>query len=175
MSDAAAQKRRLNFYKNLLVNEWGGWNSESREETWPDVTEFVTEGLKCDSKSLEKAAHFFGLDHTHPDDLSKLAHILAEEVFGARRRGRKTGGKIWNSERYLELGFRYQIAKRENPKLSDVKISEIMGNSPQFREYKNNPEQIRQKFPQARRKYEDWRWEFAEQLDMDPEDPGFLA
>jgi hypothetical protein len=165
MSDAAAQKRRLNFYKDLLGHEWLGWSSESRYVTWPDVTEFVAEGLKCDPRSLEKAAHFFGLDHTHPDDLSILVHILAEEVFGTRKRGRKTGGKIWNSERYLELGFSYQIVKRENPKLSDAKISQIIGNSPQFSEYKNNSEQIRQKFPQARRQYEDWRLEFAEQLD----------
>jgi hypothetical protein len=152
MGDHAAFQKRLDFYKMVL------------RKPYPDAprfkgyvgSEYLTNALKVDPSWLEKSAQFFELDHTHPPDLFVLAHILAEEVFGTRVRGRKKGNKIWTDQRYLELAFKYYELKGQRPKLNDTKLAELISQEKAFREYRNNSELIRQRLYKARQEYKVW-------------------
>jgi hypothetical protein len=169
MGDNAALRKRLNFYKKHLeslklhqrLRKW----MRNRGKSWgPDKLAFkklpdlVTDDLESDPQSLEKAAKFFGLDHTRSRDLSVLAYILADIIFGSRARGRKKGDKVWNDFRLRALGHVYEEVKRRNPKLSDTKIAQLICQEEEFREYRNNPEPIRQRLPRARQEF----WGFME-------------
>ena len=91
-----------------------------------------------------------------------LALLLAEEYFGKRRRGRKPGNKAWDENRFLELGSLYNELKRDCPRTSDSELAEIIVADPAFKEYRNNPELIRQRLPQAKREWEKWALDYAE-------------
>src|ERR1700733_3020790 len=99
MGDNAALKRRLEYYRAAL-----GSNVPGKPRFKSTVDSSYLTKLKVAPQSLEKSAQFFGLDHTHPPDLFVLTHILAEIIFGTRRRGKRKGDyKIWTEERFLEL------------------------------------------------------------------------
>jgi hypothetical protein len=100
---------------------------------------------------LEKSAEFFRLDHTHPPDLSVLTHILAEIVFGTRRRGKRKGDyKIWTEKRFLELASKYHELKARNPTCLDNELAELISKTGAFWEYHDNSEPIRQRLPKAK-------------------------
>jgi hypothetical protein len=113
---------------------------------------------------LDRAAEFFGLDHTHPPDLFVLALLLAEELFGKRKRGRKPGNVEWDWKKYEQLVFKYLKLKREHPRDSDTKLAAAIVEDPEFRVYRGNPELIRQRLPEAKRRYEAWK-RYEEWLD----------
>jgi hypothetical protein len=97
MSDHAALQKRLDFYKKALGGAFSG-KPRFKNDVGPG---YLTNALKVDPSSLEKSAQFFELDHTHLHDLSVLAHILAEVVFGTRTRGKKRAIKSGLIKDYL--------------------------------------------------------------------------
>jgi hypothetical protein len=105
-----------------------------------------------------KSAEFFKLDHTHSPDLTLLANILAEIVFGERARGRKRGDKpTWTNQRLLELGFKYHDLKsKQPPGASDTDLAELISQEAEFREYKNS-DTIRKVLGKARQEYKLWQ------------------
>jgi hypothetical protein len=144
----------LNFRRRLIekvLRRHGGFYGH------PD-DEFIRGVLRCDPASLERAAKFLGLDHAHPSGLFVLALVLAEELFGKRKRGPKPGIRSWDANRFLQLGFLYDELKGEYPRLSDSKLVALIVEDPAFKEYRGNPELIRQRLPEAKRERTRW-WE----------------
>jgi hypothetical protein len=123
----------------------------------PPNINYIRRVLRCDPASLDRAADFFGLDHTHPPDLFVLALLLAEELFGERKRGRKPGDVEWDWKKYQQLAFKYVKLKREHPRDSDTKLAAAIAKDTEFREYRGNPESIRQRLPKTKRQYEEWQ------------------
>jgi hypothetical protein len=110
-------------------------------------------------EALRRAKEYFRTDNE-----SSLAYAMAEILFGAPGRGRKKG-KILDDNWHLQLGFAYFEVRYEHPRLSDVKIAEIISKNPQFKEYRSNPELLRQRLGEAKRQYslwEEWKREEAE-------------
>jgi hypothetical protein len=142
----------LNFRRQLLRKDRGA----KATFTGPPDFNYIRRVLRCDPASLDRAAQFFGLDHTHPPDLFVLAILLAEDQFGERKRGRKPGNVVWDSNKYLQLGFKYVELKHEHPGESDTKLAVAIVKDPEFREYRGNPELIRQRLPEAKRQHEEW-------------------
>ena len=91
-----------------------------------------------------------------------LALLLAEELFGKRRRGPKLGNQKWDAERFLELGYLYEELKRDCPRTSDSELAETIALDPAFKEYRNHPELIRQRLPEAKRELARWQEQCAE-------------
>ena len=148
----ARREASLNFRRQLLQKVWrhqGRYQGQPREE-------FIRGALQCDPASLQRAAKFFELDHTYPADLFVLALVLAEELFGERKRGRKPGNRAWDWTRFLELGFLYEKLKSEWPRLNDTRIAAVIVKDPAFKEYRSNPELIRQRLPEAKRELAGW-------------------
>jgi len=159
----------LNFRRQLLHRVWrrqgrtygpgpGGLPSD----------EYIRRTLHCDPISLKRAAEFFTLnegyrlDPTRESDVFLLALLLAEELFGKRRRGPKSGNQKWDAHRLLKLGFLYEELKREWPRTSDSELAETIASDPAFKEYRNNPELIRQRLPEAKRELARWQYQYAE-------------
>jgi hypothetical protein len=154
-----AGRQTLNFRRQLLHKVWqrqgrrygpapGGLPSD----------EYIRRTLHCDPTSLKRAAEFFRLDEgyrldpTREADVFLLALLLAEELFGKRRRGPKSGNQKWDAERFLELGCLYEELKRDCPRLNDTQLAKIIAEEPAFKEYRDHPELIRQRIPEARRR-----------------------
>jgi hypothetical protein len=150
----------LIFRRQLLRKHRG---AKARFMQPPNVN-YIRRVLCCDPASLERAAEFFGLDHTHPPDLFVLALLLAEDPFGKHKRGRKPGNVVWDSVKYLRLGFKYVELKYKHPGDSDTELAAAIVKDPEFREYRGNPELIRQRLPKAKRKYEEQK-RYEEWLD----------
>jgi hypothetical protein len=167
----------LNFRRQLLHKVWRrqGRNYGLRAGDLPS-DEYIRRTLHCDPTSLKRAAEFFSLnegyrlDPTRESDVFLLALLLAEELFGERRRGPKSGNQKWDAERFLELGQLYQELKREWPRTSDRELAETIAWDPAFKEYRNNPELIRQRLPEAKREWEKWADGYAEDYFANRED-----
>jgi hypothetical protein len=157
MADHA--RKRLSLYKTMLARQRDNWRLWKKSERDLPLPEFIR-AIECDPRSLERAAIFFELDHSHPQDRSVLIHILAEILFGTRKRGKKTGDKVWTDNRFLMLAFKYRERKSSNPNCNDTEIAELISKEPEFNEYRNNPELIRQRLSRARREYDVW-WEYT--------------
>ena len=85
-----------------------------------------------------------------------LAVAMAEVLFPAPGRGRKKG-RIWDDKRYRQLGSAYFNMQRDHPRLSDVKIATIISkDDPDFKEYRSDPELLRQRLAKAKREYNSW-------------------
>lgn len=157
MGDRTGQRNRLNYFQKLLRKSMDSVNI--LREFFPNgrrdvpLSTFLG-SIECHPQSLKMAAEFFKLDYKDPYDLSLLAHILAETIFGSSARGRKKGDKIWTSQRLLALASKYFELKSQNPKFNDTKIADLISQDGEFREYRNNPELIRQRLSKAR--HEDW-------------------
>jgi hypothetical protein len=153
----------LEFHQQLLRKHRG----TKASFTEPPHFNYIRRVLCCDPASLERAAEYFGLNHTHPPDLFVLAILLAENLFGERKRGRKPGNVLWDSNKYLQLGFKYMDLKRERPRESDAKLAVAIAEDSEFREYRRNPELIRQRLPEAKRQHEEWWAETAVDYSLD--------
>jgi hypothetical protein len=81
-------RKLLSFYKTKLASQRDNWKLWKKSERDIPLAEFVR-AIECDPRSLEKAAVFFELNHSHPRDRSVLMHVLAEILFGTRKRGKK--------------------------------------------------------------------------------------
>jgi hypothetical protein len=168
----ADRQTGLNFRRRLLH---GVWRRQGRIYGLPS-DEYTRGTLHCDPTSLKRAAEFFRLnevdrlDPTRESDVFLLALLLAEELFGKRRRGRKPGNKAWDENRFLKLGFLYEELKREWPRTSDSELAETIAEDPAFKEYRNNPELIRQRLPEAKREWEKWADGYAEDWFTNRED-----
>jgi hypothetical protein len=167
----AERQTSLNFRRQLLHKVWrrqgriygpgpGGLPSD----------EYIRRTLHCDPTSLKRAAEFFRLnevyrlDPTRESDVFLLALLLAEELFGKRRRGPKSGNQKWDAERFLELGFLYEELKRDCSRLSDTQLVELVVKDFAFKEYQNHPELIRQRLPEAKRVLAKWQEDYASDM-----------
>jgi hypothetical protein len=177
----------LNFRRQLLHRVWrrqgrtyglgpGGLPSD----------EYIRRTLHCDPTSLKRAAEFFTLNEDYPldptrvSDVFLLALLLAEELFGKRRRGPKSGNQKWDAARFLELGRLYEELKRDCSRLNDTELAELIVEDPAFKEYRNNPELIRQRLPDAKRELAKWQDQYAEawfanREDDEEDDPASYA
>jgi hypothetical protein len=74
-----------------------------------------------------------------------LLHILADVLFGSRKKGRPNGSfAAWGIDRLFGcLLPLYYEKKRDNPKLSQAKIAELICEHEEFKN--NSPEQVRQR------------------------------
>ena len=147
------QKERLNLHKELL-EPWLPHVHAYRRMNWsPDenLRSLLQKFCRCDPKSLETAARFFGLDHTSMPDCAILAAILAEVIFGATSRGRKRGAATsWDGPSLIQLGRKYRELKTKNPNYTDTKIAELISEDKEFSQYRNDPEPLRKKLGDAR-------------------------
>jgi hypothetical protein len=156
----AAHQASLNFRRQLLHRIWQ--RQGKRYGQLDD--EYIRGVLHCDPASLKRAEEFFrlnefmGLNLASESDVFLLAVLLAEELFGKRRRGPKSGNQAWDARRFLELAHLYEEFKREWPRASDTEIAEIISWDPEFKEYRSNPDLIRKRLPEAKRRLMAW-WE----------------
>jgi hypothetical protein len=112
-------------------------------------------------EAMERAEKYFGTKH--------WVDAVAEEFFGHPKRGRRKGTKVWDEYRLRELAKTRLELKNDCPELSDVEIAELISEEPEFREYRSNPELLRQRLPAAKKELnrywnqyaEDWMAELA--------------
>jgi hypothetical protein len=103
---------------------------------------------KAALEALRRAEAYFGTDCWFA-----LATAMAEVLFPAGR-GRKKGLKRWDENRHFELARAYFEVKRVNPRIGDDgKVAEIISEHPNFNEYRNHSELLRQRFGKAKRLY----------------------
>jgi hypothetical protein len=128
--------------------------------------------------AMNKALQYFGLDVSQPKDWYLLLGLLCEVTFGELPRGRKKGAAFWTrgaylvlAELYTELAYDLNVDRNLRPlskrnKLSDTEIARRISVSPEFSQYRNSPDEIRKRIPQARRQYEvreaEWRAEISD-------------
>jgi hypothetical protein len=161
----AGHQVSLNFRRQLLQKLWRGGRTSYPSD------EYIRQRMRCDPNSLKRAAEFFGLNPSIPADVHTLALVLAEEVFGERKRGRKPGNAAWDADRLLQLAFFYfQEIKVEWPHLNDTKLAEKIAEIDAFKEYRSNPELIRQRLPKAKREYGQWSADTLETISNVPEE-----
>jgi hypothetical protein len=110
-------------------------------------------------EALKRAKDFFGTD-----SMLALATAMAEVLFPGEGRGRKRGSKTWDDNKHLQLAFAYFELKSEHPRLKDVKIAEIISRDPNFKEYHNNHELLRQRLGKAKRQYGLWGGDQAAEM-----------
>jgi hypothetical protein len=116
-------------------------------------------------EALRRAEKYFGTNKE-----SDLLLAMAVVLFPPPGRGRKKG-KTWNFDKYLRLGLAYDRVKRDCPKRTDGQIAEIISKEdPDFREYRNNSELLRQRLPEAKRIYDF----MVEEGVINPDFPGRL-
>jgi hypothetical protein len=143
MGDLAARKKRIESYQSFL-RSLRKRNLEPR---------YLKHFPGYDPAALKTAAARFGLNIADPPQLLMLTHILADLEFGKRRSGRQKGNATtWNEGMLWTLALTYQKLKSQykGDKLVD-KICETK----EFKPYKRNPEQIRQKLSQVRQALSD--------------------
>jgi hypothetical protein len=161
----AGHQASLKFRRQLLQKLW----RDGRPSYLSD--EYIRQRMRCDPNSLKRAAEFFGLNLSIPADVHTLALVLAEEVFGKRKRGRKPGNAAWDADRFLQLAFFYFCEiKVEWPRLNDTKLAEKIAETDGFKEYRNNPELIRQRLPKAKREYSQWCADTLEMISNFPDE-----
>ena len=116
-------------------------------------------GYAGEPASLAAAARYYGLDSKDLRQRETLLYVLADALFGSRKRGRPLGSKTSWGHRLVTLGEIYREKKYENPKLSDAKIAKLI--KQEHAEFKNDdPDQIRQRLRAAEEAYCDWYMEF---------------
>jgi hypothetical protein len=165
----AKRQTTLNFRRRLLQKALRRGRKYGSGPGGLPSDEYIGGTLYCDPTSLQRAAEFFGLNPTLESDLCLLALLLAEELFDKRRRGRKSGNKAWDARRFLELAHLYEEFKREWPRASDEEVAEVISREPEFKEYRSNPDLIRKRLPEAKRRLMAW-WEEYEPDMAGPDD-----
>jgi len=165
----AERQTSLNFRRRLLQKALRRGREYGSGPGGLPSDEYIGGTLYCDPTSLQRAAEFFGLNPTLESDLCLLALLLAEELFGKRRRGPKSGNQAWDAKRFLELARLYEEFKREWPRVSDTEIAEVISRAPEFKEYRSNPDLIRKRLPEAKRRLMAW-WE-----EYEPDIADYLA
>jgi hypothetical protein len=145
MGDLTARKKRLESYRRFLKS--------LRKRNFDP--EYLKRFPGYDPASLKAAAIYFGLDLANPSHLSMLTHILADLEFGKRRPGRQKGdATTWDEGKWWTLALTYQKLKSRHPGYKGDMAKKIC-ETPEFKPYKNNPEQIRQKLSEVRRALSD--------------------
>lgn len=176
MGDREKQKSRMTATRERLLISWCRPNRKEPIK-FRDLEWILSSIVKCNPASLEKAAQYFGLDHTRTTDLQLLAHIMAEELFGQRTKGKPAGKKdFWTDARLFELGERRYELKKGDKHLTEERIAQIISKEEPFRAYKDNSEQIRQRLPKARKQYREAlkQWESDRILEYaEPDDDWF--
>jgi hypothetical protein len=155
MSERRAIQKRLDSYKRRLYRGF------DEGDIWSAI----------DRKSLDQAGRFFRANLANPAARDMLLHILADVLFGSRKKGRPTGSyTAWDIARYFgNLLPLYYEKKRDNPKLSQAKIAELICEHKEFKY--NSPEQVRQRLVFALQVVADLR-QYANELARDRRDGG---
>jgi hypothetical protein len=134
MSDRRAIQRRLDSYRRRL--EGASYKF--------DVASAI------DERSLNLAGRFFNLDPKDQILRDMLLYVLADVLFGRRQNGRPSGSNTaWDFERYFYLDYLFNFEKRNNPKLRNARIAELICEYDEFKY--NSPEQVRQHIGRALR------------------------
>jgi hypothetical protein len=114
-------------------------------------------------ESVARAAKAFGLDPNDVSQREQLLYKLADVFFGAPgKKGRPKGSRTSWGKRLIALGRLCNEIKDESPKLSDAKIAKLITKDPEFKH--DDPEQIRQRLPEARYIYEEWCAEYEMEM-----------
>ena len=134
MSDRRAVRRRLDSYRRRF-----------KEASYKfDVASAI------DLRSLNLAGRFFDLNPKDRILRDMLLYVLADVLFGRRQEGRPSGSNTaWDFERYFCLADLFNLEKRNNPKLRNARIAELICEHDEFKN--NSPEQVRQHIGRALR------------------------
>jgi hypothetical protein len=175
MVNDAAIKKSLEFRRRILTDfrklaplEVFDWYDEARST-------FIEGRLRCEPKSLEDAAKFFGFDHSYRPHREILLHLLAQAVFGKHTRGVKKGDESewWSFGRWISLGIRDRELRRQNPRLSNDKIAgKICETEEEFKVYRRDPNPVRKRLPEARQLLELWESSLGERRALEDMRPG---
>jgi hypothetical protein len=163
--------RRMAFYKKML---------EAISKKYPPGSpEFYSEFVRLQDRddagarqdgipagAMNRALQYFGLDVSQPADWAMLLNVLCEVVFGELPRGRKKGATFWTrgaylvlAELYFEKAYDLNVDRSLGPlfkrnKLTDSEVAELISVTPEFSQYRNSPDEIRKRIPEARRQHE---------------------
>jgi len=123
-----------------LLNGWKSFLDEGRDSAEnDDSVEIVLDvWRRGDDKTLEAAALFFGLDLTNQTESEFLLRLLAFLIFGEGKAGRPPRSKKWQGDELTSLAESYHSIKRENPRMSDVKIAEQIRRKHGYRNITNS-------------------------------------
>jgi hypothetical protein len=140
VSDRKAIERRLDSYRQQHFRAF----------------DKLDPGFGINKKSLTLAAQFFGFDlERFPMLREVLLYILADVLFGRRKKGRPKGSHAaWDFNRHFRLFQLYHLKKRDNPQLSRAGIAKLICEHEEFKN--NDPEQVRQHIGRALREHEEF-------------------
>src|SRR5262249_19876778 len=101
--------------------------------------------------ALSEAAEYFGLDLAKSAEQALLLHILADIVFGERKKGRpRTNKGKWDVARLIQLAIDCNKIKEDSPGISDKKaVGEIKSRYRERYKYATS-EMMRQRLGLAR-------------------------
>jgi hypothetical protein len=99
--------------------------------------------------SVAKAAKYLHRNPADPADSRWLLRILADVLFGDRKKGRRRGSAKWHMWRLVELDVHRNVVERDNPGISDRRAAaEIKQRYPQYRH--DTVEVVRRRLNEAR-------------------------
>ena len=118
------------------------------------LTDKLAQFLQSQSQILARDFEQFGLDPNNSAHRTMLLVVLADFVFGRRKRGRPPGKKQrheWHAAKLHLLGFHYEEAIANNPDMSYPKAAAAIKkrNIPEFKH--DTAMTIRQRIPGAKR------------------------
>ena len=102
--------------------------------------------------ALARAEEFFGLHLEKPAEQALLLHILADAVFGVRKKGRpRTNKGKWDAVRLIQLAIDCNTIKEDTPGISDKRAVGEIKNRYRDRYKYATAEMMRQYLGSARR------------------------
>jgi hypothetical protein len=105
---------------------------------------------KKNTPALLNAAKQFDLDLANPIERAVLLRVLADLLFGPRRKkGRPLHSKKWTGTRLSQLARDCEEVKKDRPKLSDAKAAIIIKKRHPERYEDTSSEMMRQRLPEA--------------------------
>jgi hypothetical protein len=138
--------------------DWLEWFEDARKfpniEAWRR-NEWRNDFAAKPTRSLSEAAEFFGLDPAKAVDSAVLLRVLADVVFGTRKKGRHTGTSRWNDVRLFQLGVHLQAVEKDRPGISNKKAAAEIKRRYRQQYKTDEPETIRQRLRDARLVF-DW-------------------
>jgi hypothetical protein len=145
------QARRNPTRSRPIENRLREWQQTVKEYGIDAVQQTMERtDIKPGAVAIAKAFEQFGLDPQKPNHLQLLCAILADVVFGHRKResGRKPGSlsrNSWNKARLLLLALAYEKVRDKQPGISDIQAAKRLSGHGQ------SDEVVRQRLPAARR------------------------
>lgn len=113
------------------------------------LTDQAAQFLQSNSQSLAEAFKQFGLDPNNSAHRAILTVVLADCVFGRRKKGRPAGTKQWHAARLHVLACDYEEVIADNPNMSYSKAAAAIQKRAGYKCYRAVT--IRQRLPAAKR------------------------